>query len=996
VRKLINTPATTLGSSLLLLLLCCSIAPALAQKPEDYQMIDASSGLPHQFVTGIVQDERGFMWFGTRNGLVRYDGHSYLNFTVSTAGGKLSSNHVTALLLDHDKKTLWIGTETGLDRMDMESYKIEPVQVPADSVLERVVNTLLQTADHAIWISTRDNHLYRYANGYVRHVRSVGRPKSYISEGAIILGEHSTPGLIWIESGTFEASLIDSSGRVTGVYDIGADVYTVKHSDKFGLLLGCRKGVMRFNPSASAFATFSLPRNIVKPYGFFIDHRQDLWILENLVNLWLYNGRELKNFDFLFSSFKLNSYYITCLFEDNLQNLWVGTSRGIIKFHIPPEQFRQHAEGPREKPNSIRSITEGDNGDLYIGGYSLFCKEDKNGKVTHLRTDGFTPYSTRFDGKNGVIWVATEGDGLIKYDLNKTFVSKRKGPKNEKQYDISSFLLSQFKDDDGSLLLGSYDNIFRYYPETNRLTVFESFFNGINIGKLKGLQFYKSRDGHLWIATNMGLFELNAQRKIIAHFSEKAEVGRNLSNNYVYNVLEDDRGFIWIATAYGLNRLERGTGKIRLYTTVDGLADNIVVSTLQDKRSRLWIATNNGLSVFDPATGDFRNFHVEDGLSDNEFNHGAFLKGSDGTFYFGGMNGVNSFKPEQMVIQKKDVPLLITNIDVYDEHKMEEISSIISSDQDLEVNLPYTNRNLRIQFALPDYTRSEQNIYAYMLEGFNKDWVQLGNQSFINFTALPPGNYNLLIKGAGVSGEWTKNPMLVHISVDEVFYKKWWFITLAMLGMGLIFFAIFRMRIQQIRQMADMRVKIASDLHDEVGSVLTRVAMQAELVRLMPSGDKSIILNTITESCRAAMANMRDVIWSIDARNDSVGNLTDRMNGNIRQMLEDSRFTYTFNYDEEIARLKINVKDRQNIYLIFKEAINNIVKYSNGNEVKVQFYKKDGMLHLYIGDNGKVEETPADHQGSGLRNMQLRAKRIHALLNIQRHNGFEIHLSKKI
>jgi ligand-binding sensor domain-containing protein/two-component sensor histidine kinase len=963
-----------------------------AQFKPDYKLIDGTTGLPHPNITQIVQDHKGFMWFATGNGIVRYDGNDYLVFRITDKEPSLSSNHITTLLIDRHNR-LWIGTENGVDLMDLQTYKIRNIPLECEKTqppaADQFIYSFLESSNGTIWISTRNGQLYKSSDGNkANRIYHIAKNEAYPKS---ILEEDTTDGTMWIRSSYFSVAKLDTaSGAIIRQFDFGKNnCNSIYNTHEFGFVVCTHEGLYKYNRSMKRFepTPVSLPQP--KVYSVFNDHKKDLWISQGSDMLYRYSNGTIENFTSVFSSFPSKAYSINCFFEDRLHNLWVGTNRGIVCFHIPDNRFKQYLVN-YEKPNSIRAITQTPDGMFYFGGYTLFVRFDPHTSTfTHPLTDTFSNYCLLPDTAN-ILWFITEGRGVSQYNTKTNIVKSYEGW--QRQHNWGSFLVSGFRDHDGLLWLGDYENLLRFDPKSQQLHSYTGNFDGINLGGVRALQFYETRDGHLWIACNQGLFELDKNRKPIRHYSEKAPDRYRLSNNHILNILEDTHGLIWIASSYGLNRLNRATGLINTYTTEDGLADNIVVAIQEDNRNRLWVATNNGLSMFDIQTGQFRNYHTEDGLSSNEFNHGAFYKAKDGTLYFGGMNGINVFDPNTFENEYTPTPIFLSRINIVDND-----SSVFLFDEQTPytLRLPYSNRSCQIQFALADYIRSEKNVFAYKLDGIDKNWVSLGHQPFIRFTSLPPGKYTLLIRAAGSNGIWTRTPLKIQIEVEQVFYKQWWFITLGITAMLAIISLVFYMRLQQVKRLSQIRIHIASDLHDEVGSALTRVAMQAELMAADAPSDQAPMLSSIIESCRTAMSNMRDVIWSIDARNDSFADLIDRMNGHIRQMTEGSRFTYSFNYGQAISADKINPNERQNIYLIFKEAINNIIKHSNGNFIRVEFDKTAHQLELIITDNG-VFNGFTETDGMGLANMKMRAQKINARFTIDTQHSFQIRLSKKI
>jgi signal transduction histidine kinase len=314
--------------------------------------------------------------------------------------------------------------------------------------------------------------------------------------------------------------------------------------------------------------------------------------------------------------------------------------------------------------------------------------------------------------------------------------------------------------------------------------------------------------------------------------------------------------------------------------------------------------------------------------------------------------------------------------------------------QNQTLNLPTNNKILEIEFGMNNYSQPENNVFSYKIEGVDNDWIDIGSRNFIRFTDLKPGNYKVLIKPSGSNEKWLENPFVINVNVEGYFYKKWWFILLVFVTMLATVITFFRLKLSRLKELANLRLQISSDLHDEVGSILTAVGMQAELLNSGNNQSNVLALSKIAETSRTAVSNMRDVVWSIDARNDKCSDLIDRMHEYIALIFDSETISHTFIKNIDSPNQQIELIIRQNTYLIFKEALNNIVKHANATQVSISFNYNNKLLNLLIENNGKSDES-ITRIGMGIRNMEMRANKMKAEISIDSKNNYRIELTKR-
>ena len=393
---------------------------------------------------------------------------------------------------------------------------------------------------------------------------------------------------------------------------------------------------------------------------------------------------------------------------------------------------------------------------------------------------------------------------------------------------------------------------------------------------------------------------------------------------------------------------------------------------------RAWISTFNGLSSYNPATGTFYNYYTIDGLSTNEFNHSAFLQDSAGRIYFGSINGINVFYPDSITNANPTARLFASGITKWDS-KAGAFVALPPADTASAIVLHPLDHSLSFSVGLTDYSMPESNKFMYRLPGVFNEWVRLEGQQALRLDGLAPGAYTLEIMALDGRGRPALNRLRYRIEVRQAFYKSWWlYLLLFLIASGLLW-AFFSLRLQHVKRVQRLREQIASDLHDEVGSLLTRITMTSDNLRFSNNTEpeKTGKLEKIAALSRSAASSMSDILWAIDARNDYTGNLADRMREHAEEMLlpQETELRFDFSVSQ---RMSISSQFRQQLYLIFKEAINNIVKHSHTTEVTVSYHHNERGFLLRIVNNGYQAKEKASVKSQGLKNMAMRAGRINA------------------
>jgi streptogramin lyase/two-component sensor histidine kinase len=515
---------------------------------------------------------------------------------------------------------------------------------------------------------------------------------------------------------------------------------------------------------------------------------------------------------------------------------------------------------------------------------------------------------------------------------------------------------------------------------------------------------YESPAGLIWVATLMGLYSLDPQTGSVHAYRPRQGDPQSLSKDYVYCVEGDPRAperFIWVGTnGGGLNFLDRQTGKFQRITTADGLPNNVVYASLFDKHNNLWLSTNNGICLFDPVARTFRNFSKADGLAGNEFNHFEHSMSADGEMFFGGISGVNHFNPEDFYAKGKPSHIVINSLKLDNkpvefrrEADPENPGFRLTAPMETtrELVFPHDHSMIGIGFALLDLTVPGRNQYRYRLLGFNDNWIEAGNAQEAIYTNLSPGTYTFEVIGCNSRNVWNTTPATLSIVIRPPWWATWWFRILVILLVSGSIFALYNYRLQQLLKVERLRNRIGQDLHDEIGSTLSSISLYSAVMQRtsdqLPPNTINI-LDKIISSTSQMMESMNDMVWTIKASNDSFVQVINRMRAFAVNMTEAQEIKMTFEVDPQVEKLSLGMEQRKNVYLIYKEAVNNAAKYARCSELTIELRKVQGFLQLTITDNGigfdPEDKSAREHLlgGNGLAGMHARGKAIDAVVEI--------------
>ena len=803
-----------------------------------FKSYSVEDGLSQSTVFCILQDSQGYIWFGTEDGLNKFDGYSITVYKNDPDDpNSLSSNWVQTMLED-DAGILWLGTrDGGLNRFDRDldqftHYHNDPSN-PA-SLSDDEITTLYQGQDGSLWIGTGSGGLEKFdpkSESFLHYQHDSTEPNS-LSDDSILSIYQTKDGILWV-------------GTNGG-------------------------GLNRFDPKTDLFTRY---KNIANAPKSLIDNTVLSIFEDSSGTLWIGTNSGLEQFDRrdeTFSHFQndpnnvksLAHNTVQTIFEDTSGSLWIGTyGGGLDYFDRESGSFFHYRNAPGD-PNSISSniiltILQDREGILWFGTIGGGVNRLQLGRVnfTHYKNDPQNPNSISNDmirrfyqNQDGSIWVGTMFGGLNYFDpQTQTWENYRNDP-NDPLSLSDDFVSEIYRDRSGTLWIGTIHGLDRFEPETETFTHFNVNPDALNdSSRIEVTTIYESQDGLFWIGTTHGLYRFDRQQEswsqkidfnpdepqdiyiyimsedqkgllwigtlgkgiyildptteVLTHYQNIPGNSQSLSQNFVTALLIDQTGSVWIGTnGSGLDRFDPGKNTFEHYREKDGLPNDAVYCLLADEGGNIWISTNDGLSRFDPKTEIFVNYDVTDGLQSNEFNGKACLIANSGEMIFGGINGFNVFMPERIQSNSVIPPVMINSIS----KNNEAINLEWGADGLSEISLDWPVDSFEFEYAALSFAAPEKNQYAYYLDGFEETWKDVGNRKFGEYTNLPGGTYTLRVKGSNNDGVWNEVGIAVQITVVPPFWQTWWFFGIGILATLGLLYGGYRLRVRSLEVRGQM------------------------------------------------------------------------------------------------------------------------------------------------------------------------------------------------
>ena len=993
-----------LKSIILLLLVATSFAHGQLFT-QNYKKLTTEEGLSSNETIDIIQDDNGFIWIGTTNGLNKYDGYKFTVYKTKLNDSTSLPNNTIVSLAQDKKGYIWLatdgggiaqfnpGTETfkqytsnlnntskatnfyyykvfvdtkgriwathnkGLDLYNPEMDKFENVlNTFSYRQTSFGISTLVEDKNHDLWLATNNLGIIQLDSETFRIKKNI----KYNPNNTNSIGSNFVNDLI-----------IDPDGMLWAVHG------------------GAKKNALyKINPVTHkiTYYDFTKQGHNDEFYGMLQDAQHNIWMI-------IENG--IKKFDkktgLLYDLPKnniLQSESILTLLTDDTKSVWISTGNGVLyypskknPFNFTPNIYQDNSYLTK----SVDAIYIARDKTIWYGNTLLGLRKihPKTGKTAYLpELNQFTKELSTTEGitdiiedKDKNIWI-THYYGVVRYNpATNTF-------KNFKGKFINNYIIGQYnklyQDSKGLIWAGTYDGwLFVINPETE---TFEKAFWHYTTDKHKNLKplpdesintIYEDESGQLYVGFHLkGLYRLDTKTDKFIKITYQTKTP-DTNANHVTSVYRA-KDILWIGTANGLFRKDLKTNTTKYYSVQEGLLDNYISAILNDNQGNLWISSNNGISKFNPATNKFTNYESKDGLRQSGFREGsAFKDKTTGILYFGGARGFNSFNPDEIKENTTVPTIAITN---FKKHNAEgEFKTIPGINHKSKLELPYNQRDFTIEIAALDYTNSTKNKYAYWLEGYNKNWIDIGKQREITFTNLSPGTYTLKLKGSNNDGIWNKKGRSLQITVLPPWWASWWAISMYALAFIALLNGTYRYRLAQLET---VRLK---ELDEAKRTMYTNITHEFRTPLTVISG----INKELKEKVDKKYAKEFDLI---DRSSENMLNLVNQLL-ELRK-LEIGKAELNYVQDDVIAYVKYIVEsfkvyaqmknitlyfvciaeklvmdyDPEKLLIILSNLLSNAIKYSDkGTDIYFQLDEIGHEIQLRVIDSGPgiaEEELP--------------------------------------
>ncbi|HEX4948406.1 MAG TPA: two-component regulator propeller domain-containing protein [Blastocatellia bacterium] len=1017
----------------------------------------SADGLAQNNANRIVFDSRGFLWICTNEGLSRFDGYKFNNFGIEQGLPHRGVND----LLETRTGEYWLATNGGLVLFNPDGFPGKP----GEAILSRVavpmfrsfapnnmsekeslfVTSLLEDRQGMIWCGTKAGLLRLRRNGPSVEISPTELWRRETKEFSIESLMEDRNGVIWAGSiGKVFRLLPDGKIERYTTHEGLPDIDVMRlYQDRQGTVwCGTGKGLLEFvrspvpgKPLVSRMLTSSdgLPGPWVR----------DIWQAED-GTYWIATDRGLANFSrategqslkiTVFTKENgLSDYYIKQVIGDRYGNIWVGTpNAGIMKLFV--EGFT--TIGYEDGLSAVNSVIQSKTGELYFLGYvrgsklNDLSKEDFTKanasalywRIGHFDGQHFTwvrpnvPRGTQFSwgwnqvsfqDSHGEWWIATR-DGLYRFPrVNRVVDLAHIAPKmvyTTAHGLTSNQIIRLFEDSRGDVWISTsaqeLNGIHKWERATEQIRNLTLTPGLPSLRIMEAISYREDRGGNLWI----GFASISSRGAVVRYRNGRFTVFEPTQGAPASNIVDlflDSSGKLWIGTnVNGLFRVdepEKETPVFVNYTTTNGLSSNRITGVIEDQQNRIYLGSGRGVDRLDQQTGSIRHFNQADGLPLGGIDD--VLRDQTGNIWFATTQGLARFIPPPS--RTYAAPrILIDNLRV---RGVRYPLSALGANAVKLPELKTEENHIGIEFVALSLASGDILQYQYKLEDVDVEWGAPTLQRSINYANLAPGNYRFLVRAINADGVMSEEPATLRFTILRPLWQRWWFLSLLVLTLGGLFYGAYRYRVAQIVALERVRLRIASDLHDDVGANLSLIAGVSEMLaqqaqQTAPQMQSQLAL--LAESSRRSMDAMSDIVWMINPNRDHLRDLAQRLRRFANETLTPRQIEVKFTLPDSEADIPIAAESRREIFLIGKEAINNIVRHAACTEAEIALTLDGTMMTLRVRDNGRGFDSSAPNgdAGQGLLSMRSRAAKLggELLVNSQPGSGTEISLRARL
>ena len=1008
-----------------LFFLCLGMHSAFSETPEQitFSYISINEGLSQSTVFSIDQDKRGNMWFATYDGVNKYDGYAFTVYQHNEDDPNSIANDISRIVKTDSQGRVWIGTRDGLSRYDEEKdifqnffyekngkhlqvngieeispelllistpeglimFDIKESKFRDDSfstAMHKTIASTLYRQDDQIYIGTSTDGLYTYSITQKTFEKVI--PILGTKQIQAILQQ--SPTRIWVATEGAGLFLINPKTKEIKNYlhspsnpkSISSNyIRSLAMDSQNRLWIGTFNDLNIYHEGTDSFASYSsnpvengsLSQRSVR--SIFMDSQGGMWLGTYFGGLNYYHPirNRFKNIRNIPYKNSLSDNVVSCIVEDKDKNLWIGTNDGGLNLYNPiTQRFTSYTLQEDESARGIGS---------------------NNIKAVYV------------DEKKSLVYIGTHAGGLSILHRNsgqvENFNQRNSQLVNENVYAI-------LPDGEGNLWLGTLSALVRFNPEQQSFTTIEKEKDGTPVVSKQITTLFRDSHKRLWIGGEEGLSVFKQEGLDI----QKASIlpVSNVTKLFTNCIYEASNGIIWVGTREGFYCFNEKDKQIKRYNTTNGLPNNVVYGILEDSFGRLWLSTNRGISCFNPETEKFRNFTESDGLQSNQFNTASYCRTSVGQMYFGGINGITTFRPELLLDNPYTPPVVITKLQLFNKVvRPDDETGILTKNisETKSITLKSWQTAFSIEFVVSNYISGQHNTFAYKLEGYDKEWYYLTDSRTVSYSNLPQGTYQFLVKAANSDGKWNPIPTALEIIVLPIWYKTWWallifFATFA--GFITFVFRFFWMRKSMEAQLEierrdkehqeeinQMKMRFFINISHELRTPLTLIL--TPLQEIINKISDRWTRNQLEYIQRNANRLLHLVNQLMDYRRAELGVFELKAKkGNAHQLIQDNflfydklarhkKITYTLHSELEDKEVLF---DANYLELIVNNLLSNAFKYTeSGQSITVTLKEENGWLLLQVSDTGigipinkqgkifeRFYQIESEHVGSGI------------------------------
>jgi ligand-binding sensor domain-containing protein/GGDEF domain-containing protein len=856
-----------------------------------FQRLSTEHGLSQKTVQTIYQDESGFIWLGTQEGLNKYDGKKITIFRNKVdITNSISNDFIRVITQDH-VGNLWIGTNGGLNKYNPKNQSFERIQLNPNQDLR--INALSVDRDGVIWVATDGDGIYlinpsNQASQAIKFVEFDNLIKEDIRDVT-----QDSRGRYWIGTDGNGVSLISTDKKSQIIFQHNLQdpnslsnnrIRSIIEDSKGKIWIGTRGGgVSKYNEVTKDFDIYknkindptSLSHNRV--YSFLEDRTGNLWIATD-AGISIYN-QQANNFIRIehhpSQQSSLSNNRVLSLHEDSTGLIWVGTLSGLNKWNPRTAKF-VHYRFISEKEDSlsynfVHGLEERSNGSIIVATYGgglneLVPSDNKFKKIALTPTDTNKPIdnhlTTLLVDQTQNLWVGSVSQGVSVYSKDYSLLNSFSHNKEDNQSLSANGVTDILQDSDGEIWVSTYlGGLNRLLPNNKFQRYRASPETGLSNENI--FQIMQDDEGYLWLSTDGGgIYKLDKSTGQFQQFSHSTNNSNSLSGNNITSIYQDTNGSFWIGTlGSGLNlwtteNRRKGINQFKRFNLDNGLNSSTINAITEDLNGNIWLSTNKGVSKLNPSNFNITNYNLADEIHGNEFNVGTYLRSSTGRLYFGGLGGISAFLPSEITENSNKPNLVLTEIK--SEGRELNINKSLSALN--ELTLTHKDYLISFEFAALDYSQPNKNKYQYLLEGLDSDWVQTNTLNRATFTNLPSGSYVLKVKGSNNDGIWSDESINLKIKVLPAPWLSWWALSIYVSFFCLLLFFLIRSQAKKLANQEMFQQKV-NDQVDEKTALYNKnfehLAEQLEQLKFRSNIDTDTGIPNQKYLCDVVKANLQ-------------------------------------------------------------------------------------------------------------------------------------------